>query len=287
MVQKMPRIDLQWFAEGEPAESMESGDLEVLYVQDGEPIEEPVEEPPKPEGKVLTAEEYEALTKKADASAAIAAPLAGLVERLGSQQPAVPANMQQPGETEEEFYARMEQQAFLPGQFGKVLKESLAREYAPVVNRMAGIILSQAKQIIRNDPERGATFRKYEKEIEEVAQRLPQTPDMYEQAYQQVMFKHQPDIINERMATMEAELEKKILAKYGIDPENVQPKGPSRQPVVSLGQKAAGGQGQERAQSQTIRLYESEKERMINSGLDPSNAYAVQAWLKNHPRRTK
>ena len=176
----------------------------------------------------------------------------------------------------------------MPGKFGQVMKAVSSREYAPVVNRMAGIILGQAKQLMRVDPERGQTFRKYEKEIEATASRLPQTPDVYEVAYKQVLLEKQPEIFEEQKLAYKDQMKKEILAELGLDPETYQPKQGQRQPAVqSLGQRAGAGGGGQPAERQTLKLFESEKQRMLDLGMDPRDPNAVQSWLRNHPRRAK
>lgn len=264
----------------------QNDDLEVMFVADGEPIEEPaqvVETPPA--GKTLTDEQYQELVRRGESASTLAAPLAGLVERMGQAQP--PVNVQQPGETDDEFYARMEQEAFLPGKFGEVMKKVNERQTAPIVNRMAGIILGQAKQLMRVDPERGTSFRKYEKEIERVAERLPQTPDLYEKAYQQVMLEKQPEIFEEQKLAFKEQMKKELLAELGIDPATMGGKAqPARQAVQSLGQRATSGSGGAASgEKATLRLYESERQKMMDLGMDPKDANAVQSWLRNHPRR--
>lgn len=274
------------------ADSVEGNqDLEVLFVQDGEPLEEPVAEPEPDAGKkILTQEEYESLVRQGQAAQTLAQPLEGLVQTLkAGREQQIPANMQQPGESEEEFWQRMENEAFVPGKFKDTMTKVMERQTAPIVNRMAQVILEQSKQLMRVDPERGTLFRKYEKEIVEEARNLPQSPDVYEKAYEKVVLRKQPEIFQEQMASMTAELEKKILEKYGIDPNTAQAKvqaQPGRKPVSALG-NPSGVSGNESPQGTKIRLYESEKERMLSQGLDPSNPYAVQNWLKNHPRRSK
>ena len=278
------RIDAQWFAEGEGED--ENG-LEVLFVQDGDPIEEkqPDENQEQAQkGRTLSDEEYAELVRKADGAAALAEPIAELVKKVAApaQSPAV----QQAGETDEEFMARMEQQAFIPGKFGETMRAVSERINAPVIGQMANIILNQARQIMRSDPERGATFRKYEQEIVEVAKTLPQTANVYEQAYEKVLLRKQPEILEEQRKADKEELKKEIMAELGIDPATVGQKQPTRKPIESLGQRSAagGGAGQESGK-QVIRLYESERDRMMAIGLDPKDPDAVAVYLKNHPRR--
>ena len=178
----------------------ENQDLEVLFVQDGEPLEEPVAEPEPDAGKkILTQEEYEALVRQGQAAQTLAQPLTGLVETLkAGREQQVPANMQQPGESEEEFWQRMENEAFVPGKFKDTMTKVMERQTAPIVNRMAQVILEQSKQLMRVDPERGELFRKYEKEIVEEARNLPQSPDVYEKAYEKVVLRKQPEIFQEQ-----------------------------------------------------------------------------------------
>ena len=269
------KIDAQWFAAGGEEEG-----LEVLYVQDGDPIEEPAveAEPPKPEGKVLSESEYQELLKRADTSAGLAEPLSKLVEKMAS--PAPQQQEQRVGETDEEFYARMEQEAFLPGKFGEVMKKVAERQNAPVIGQMAKIILDQSKKIMRSDPERGAMFRKYEQEIVEVAGTLPQTADVYEQAYEKVLLRKQPEILEEQRKLDREALKKEILEELGIDPVTLKP---GSKPMVTLGQGSAGGGGS--APVAKIRLYESERDRMIDLGLDPKDPDVVASYLRTHPRR--
>jgi hypothetical protein len=257
-------------------------DLEVMFVQDGAPLEDaPVEE--KPEGKVLSQAEYDELVRRSEAAQALGQPIARLAEGLAERQQ--PVQVQQPGETDEEFYARIESQAFMPGQFGRAMKEVQERTLAPVMGRYSQIILDQAKKLMRVDPEKGETFRKYERDIDKEVEQLPKTPDVYEVAYQRVMMRRQPEIMEERLKAHEVEIEKKVLEKYGIDPASVGvPEGKERRPAMETVSTRSGGAPAPKG-PQALRLYESERDRMLAIGLDPKDPRAVSAFLKNHPRR--
>jgi len=272
----------------------DGSNLEVMLVRDGEVLEDtPVEESVVPKGKTLTEEEYQELVRKGETANSLASPLTGLVEQLGRQQQQ-PVNVGKPEESDEEFYARMENQAFVPGQFGKVMGEVQKRTLAPVLGQYSGIILDQAKKLMRVDPDNGALFRRFEGEIEREVERIPgqyRHPKVYEEVFQRVLLKHQPEIIKETIEGQQPELEKAILAKYGLDPEKLkkeQEEGgikPARQAVQSLGQRNSPismGQGEGKG---GLKLFESEAERMSNQGLDPKDPDQVRSWLKFNPRR--
>jgi len=265
----------------------ENGDLEVLFVADGEPLEEPAVADEKPAVRTLTDDEYNELVRKADAASALASPLGSLVERLDqNQQRQVPANYQQPTETEEEFAARMEQQAFLPGQFGKVIDELTTRKIGPVVARMSDIIISQSKQIMRSDPERGEMFRKFEKDIDQEAANLPRTVDIYEKAYEKVMLRKQPELLEQQRIADREQIKKELMAELAAAGVVLPQEGEQRKAAIqSLGQRAGSGNASGGSGSKRISLYESEAQRMLDIGMDPKNAQQVERYLANHPRR--
>ena len=261
------------------------GDLDVVLVSDGEPVVERVVVE-KVEGRTLTDEEYQELVRKGDASSRIVAPLTSLVERMQGGQQA--ANVQVPVESEEEFYARMEQQAFMPGQFGKVMGEVSKRQMAPVIGRMGQIVLDQAKRLMRVDPEKGETFRKYEGEIEKEVQQVPaqfRGPEVYEEVYQKVLARKQPELMDERLEKERERIRAEIIKEYGLEDGGGGAAQPARKPMQSLGQRASAPNAEGGQARQSLRLFESERDRMVNIGMNPTDPQQVQSFLKNHPRR--
>lgn len=259
-------------------------DFDVVFVKDGEVLEEQAEEE-KPAGRQLSEEEYAELVKKGDSSNALVAPLSSLVEKM--QAPQQPANVQLPGESDEDFWKRVEEQAFVPGQFRKAMTDVQQRAMAPILGQYASVIMKQAKQLMRVDPERGTLFRKYEKEIDQEYERIPpqqRHPDVYNDIYERVMVRHQPEMMQEERTKLKDELKAEILKEYGIDPNKDKPVPGVR--VQSLNQRAGAPNAEPRSQEgKALRIFESERDRMVSIGMDPKDPDQVRSYLNSHPRR--
>jgi len=168
---------------------------------------------------VLTPEEYEALKSKGSESSAIREGLSQLSERMGRPVNAPAAEpQQQAGESDADFSKRLEAQLFETGKTAGAIQEAIGRYAGPYFQQVLGTMGVQSRKILEADAEKGPTFKKYKKEIEEhvaglsPAQRL--NPGVWDSAYETITGKHSGDMLQERIN----EGVQKALKEMGIDP---------------------------------------------------------------------
>lgn len=194
---------------------------------------------PLDEDKVqLSKQEYEALKQQRGGDATEV--IKQLAEVLKQQQP-VNQPMQERGETDEEYEARLEAELFKPGQSGKALRSFMERELGKREAMYAQSIANLSKQIAKSDPANALIFEKYSDEVEATLQRLtPQQradPNAMAWALGEVKKNHFNDIL-------EMEIERRTKGKEeaaGKDKKqapasrgsavNASPSGVSRQPI--------------------------------------------------------
>ncbi len=186
-----------------------------------------------PEEKPLTKEEIEELRKRADAQVQTKETFNLLSEQFkASQKTQVnpqPANIpqQRPTETDEEYGKRVEEEMFKPGRALGILRETIGKEVAPVIQNLQNITVQQGRRLLELDPEKGTYFKKYKGEIDEFVRGLPpvqqMTPGVYDFAYDRVMSTKQNEIVEEKVnATIEQRVNealKKKLKELGIEEE--------------------------------------------------------------------
>lgn len=192
----------------------DADETEIITLAPGEapPSEEEGDED---DGKVtLTKEEYDQLRNGRDNTGLLAEGLKELKDVLGSQQQQ-PANLQQqPGESDEEFEKRLEQDLFAEGKSGKAIKEAVQRYGGGQVSQLMSMISAQNKKLMQLDEENGPIFKRYKGEIEKIVQDLPveqqNHPQVWEYALTQVKNTHRDELQEE---TVEQLVERRVAEK--------------------------------------------------------------------------
>ena len=158
-----------------------------------------------------------------------------MMEQLGQQlQPKQQQPVQQPGESDDEFRKRLDEN-YLETGITSAMDEYFARRLRPEVQRLLQNNLYTSRRLAMLDPEKGPLYQKYQREVEErIAQLPPQSklynPEVYDEAIAQVAAKHGDEIINERLQqALETEREK-IKAELM---EELGSAAPKRRPVHS------------------------------------------------------
>jgi hypothetical protein len=190
-------------------EELDEEQPEVIVLRPGE--EAPKE--PEDDNRVsMTKEEFEELRKKTD----IASRIPELIQQFGNASRPVNIPPQQKHESEEEFATRLETELFKPGNAARVIREAVDRISKPQVAALASVVTQQARKLLEVDPEKGSTFKRFQKDIDAVVANLPpetrSNPAVYEWAYNQVVQKNSPSLEEERI---NAAVEKR-LAEMGI-----------------------------------------------------------------------
>lgn len=262
-------------------------ETEVVQLQEGQevPIEEPgKKEEPKPTGVTLTQEQYDELLKGKDSTEALSKGLEGLVETL--KVPQQPANVQpQQGFDDKE----LEELAFKPGGFKEAVQKVAAQMLGQTQGPLAVGLVQQNRKLLKVDPKTSELFNKYEGEIEKKVQSLPvnirMMPDVYEQAYRQVVFEKQDEIINDKAQKIADAAVKQALEKAGIKTEGGEETTPSKPAMYQEGQVRGTVQ---KAPTKKLYITTEDVQDMMNRGMDPKDKDQVESYIKNiKSRRAK
>lgn len=133
---------------------------------------------------------------------------------LALQQMQMQGNSQEKGESEEEFRERIKNEIY--DDPVKALEGVISKKLTPEIRRLAQNNLYHSRKYLEIDPEKGDNFKKYQKEIDSVVQKMGNDaklgdPEVYQKAYQQVMASHIDDIVSDRV--------KKALEEQGSSKE--------------------------------------------------------------------
>lgn len=181
----------------------------------------------------LSREEFEALKSQKggqeegseDAAAKMMRDLATAINQGRAPEGAEDVAAQQPGESWEDFQKRANEEIFGDNPTKAVL-EIINRSTGGYVQQMNGIVMQQAKQLMRLDPEKGELYRKYEDEIEKKVKQYGKngmSPQVLERAYKDVVAEHQSEIIGDSVKEQaRAEAMRILKEEYGIDPEKAE-----------------------------------------------------------------
>ncbi len=204
-------------------EEKEQGE-EFVELKDGEALPEEQEEevPEELRGKSpkQIAEEMRALNARlqqsTDSGNALRDGLAALGEKLTPQQTAAPLPVQQSGESDEEYAARISKEMFQDGTapYKAILdvvkrtgKKEILGEIAPALNMMLSYTMKMAEATVKADPVDGKVFKKYEKEIREEFKRLPaeqqRNPEAWQYLVNQAKVRHFGESVEEAVERTE------------------------------------------------------------------------------------
>ena len=138
-------------------------------------------------------------------------------------EPKVQQMQQQPGESFEDWKARINKRIFKEEDTVGVLGEVIERMMQPYVGQVMANQMQLTRENMKNSTEHGSLFRKYEGEIDRELQALPprdqNNPQAVKWAYDKVLARHQDDIVAEKAATLAEELLNKKLEELGIGQE--------------------------------------------------------------------
>lgn len=272
-------------------EDEEPDETEIITLGPGEkpPEGDEDDEEGGDEGKVtLTRQEYEALRQGKDPTDVLAKGLADLKDVLGKQQP---ANLQQqPGESDEEFEKRLEQDLFAEGKSGKAIKEAIQRYGGGQIGQLMTYISSQNKKLLELDGERGPIFKEYRGEIEKFVEGLPPEqqnhPQVWDYAFEQVKGRHVDDIAKKRADERIDELVNARLREMGYDPDSVPQNGGQKKRRASHVESGRGSANAGAAPAKKRKIYATadDKEAARRSGI-ATEGPAFERFLANRGRR--
>ena len=268
------RTHLTWFGDEEPPMDfidVEEDEPEVIILADGEqpPEEEPEPDPEKEQLKQQLAQLQTQVQNNENLGTIIGQQIANAVgDRAPSETP-----VQQPGETDEEFAKRFDDELFKPGKALGLIQEAVFRTAGRPFNQLVGITTEQSKQLLKLDPNEGPVFNRFEKEIESMKRKLPMAeqndPKVYQKLLTEVKQQH-PELQQEQFEQAVQQKVQEALKEMGINAEQ-----PKAKPTYteSGGVRAQGGG----APPKTKRIYATERDKIeaARLGLD------VKTYLSN------
>jgi hypothetical protein len=257
-------------------------DLEVAFEEEAEqefvreadvPPEEPTDTLPEEAKKKTKAElfaETQALRAEAaarpDSSAAVVAGLEKLAEKLKPAEAAAVA--QQPGETEEQFVARLKVDLFDETKVGPTLREAVLRYVGPVLQQQNSDSFSTAMKLMELDPDTGPTFKRYKAEtltyLRANFRGYETSPRALELAFQQVRSSHVQDIAEELAQKRLAELRK----AEGLEEKPAGAAPPARRPM-GLEAGSAGGTSGVAPRRVTVVVTPNDEREAESRGVSP------------------
>jgi hypothetical protein len=253
----------------------------VVAFEESEPAEEdfvreadlPVEQDTLPEeAKNKTKAELYAETQslraeaaaRPDSSAAVVAGLEKLAEKLKPAEAAAVA--QQPGETEEQFVARLKVDLFDETKVGPTLREAVLRYMGPVLQQQNNDAFATQQKLMELDPETGPMFKRYKAEVLTYLRTnfrgYETSPRALELAFQQVRSGHVQDIAEELAQKRLAELRK----AEGLDEKLAGT--PPRKPM-GLEAGSAGGSSGVAARRVTVVVTPNDEREAESRGVSP------------------
>lgn len=218
--------------EGGPSlEGFDDDDPDMTEIITLGPGEKPPEEEEEEEGGgdddriTLSKEEYEALKSGKDPTNALAKGLEDLKDVLKGQGAA--ANVEQkPGESDEDFEKRLEEELFSEGKSGKAIKEAVQRYSGGQTSELMAYISQQNKRLLQLDEQKGPVFKRYQGEIEQEVQKLPAAqqkhPQVWDYAFEQVRTRHKDELEQESAEERANRMFKEKMEALGLD-ENGEP----------------------------------------------------------------
>jgi len=165
-------------------EGFEPGDEDDYMIVD--PDEEEGEE--KTEEVKLSKDEYDQLLQKTDATETLNQSIERLGQTLrsdGEEETAEALPQQQPGESDDEFSKRFEEELFASGKSYKAIQEAMKRMMGPVLGQQSKVVSDQAKRILfMENPE----AKEYKKDIESYVKKSGRQwdPNVWEEAWKNV-----------------------------------------------------------------------------------------------------
>lgn len=226
-----------------------------------------------------TEEQLSELRSKADAVDAMRQGIEQLGDRLQGGQ-AQPAPQKEPGETEEEFRKRLDEQVYEKG-FYESMMEFNRRKIGPILNQQIQNLLFLARRDLERDPERAETYKKYRQEIDAEVAKNPNAiygdPEHLIKIHDQVTSRHQPEIIESRVSEM---VEAK-LRELGVSSEGTPKKAPNPQ-FSESGVTPPQQRSKSKPKPKTLTPREDEYRRKI--GLNKGDFYA---FLERNPETKK
>lgn len=273
----MPEPELK-FEEASPL-----GDLEVLLegideIPSGEPqIEGPEDLKGMTREQILqkVQQEREEANKKLAAmeeQAKLTSALKGLTQQTQQQVVRDPSQMPQqlPGETEEAFKARFNEQ-FYNNPYDTMM-EFQRKKVAPEVQRIMGANVQMSRKLTALDPDRKDTFAQYQAEIDDMVARLsPEQKlydiDVYTKAHDAVIARHVNEIIDRKV--------KEAMGKGSPQPK----------PTAPVPFSEQGTAPRPMGPTKTFVLSRKEQFWAAQHGLSPERA--AEYFMRNPDRRIK
>lgn len=145
----------------------------------------------------LSKEEYDQLMSKTDANQTLSQSIDRLGQQLrqeGDEDTAEALPQQQPGESDEDFSKRFEEELFASGKSYKAIKEAMQRMMGPVLGQQSKVVSDQAKKILFME---NPVAKNYQKKIESYVKKSGRQwdPSVWEEAWKSVQL--EPDVQEE------------------------------------------------------------------------------------------
>ncbi len=227
----------------------------------------------------VSKEKYEEMVKQGNSADVLNQGLQNLAETLkgrGESSAAVP-DQQRPGESDADFRERISKDLFEDGKTYGALTEVMQKEFGPVFNQLAAGTVKLQKKVLRNDPETGEYFKRYEKDIDKFVEGLPagqrMNPEVYEYAYKQVLQQKQPEVLEYEVEKRADKIFEEKLQQYGLKVEggNI---------VRNDGQVAVygetGGIGPSGRPKKQVKVDPEEARRLQNIGVRLQDHYSTR-----------
>lgn len=223
---KFSRMDLTWFGNkvtDDPEPDIEGEDEFDIVTVDNLDDPDPDEASGEEEQKItMSPEEFQELKKKGDSAAALQQGISELGNVLNKPQPRQELPEQRPGESDEDFKKRFNQELFGDNP-SDVLDEYFNRKLGPLMQQVGGITSEQAKELLMVKDDTKKYFNRYKDDIEEYHDSLPaaqkSNPRSWRYAYDEVLKQKRDDIVEHEVQERFDEMFAKKMEEMGMSQE--------------------------------------------------------------------
>lgn len=210
--------------------------------------------------------ELQQLRQKADPVDAIERGLRGLKDDLRAPAPVQQVvQPQQPGESDEAFRERINEQLFKADNPSQLIEELVERKTKNLQAQVGNTTMELKRQLMKTNPQTSDVFNKYEQEIVQRVQSLPaqdqSNPGAFDWAYQQTLNAHLDDIIEERA--------KKLAEGSNGQGEGSEESQGSQEPL-QMSQARGGSSGKVKIKAKnTVYVTDDDRRIAAQRGIDP------------------
>lgn len=280
-------MDLQWFGDVQFEEPEDDDEFEFVSEEEANAVPDPDEGLPEDVKKLSKAELYrqmQGIQEQANSVQALKEGLEGLSSKLQKQGQPVNAQtvpQQQPGESDEEFWKRVNSDIWSENP-GGVIRDAVQREVSKITQSVGQSLVENRKLALKNDTEKGEYYKRYEDEINQVISSVDPNvrtnPQVVDYAYQEILRRHADDLVEERASKKVSEaVQEQVrqeLIRYGIDPDKPPKKASS---TAGLGIESSAGQPAQRSTKKRVVITDEIRRRAAVKGLSPEKLAEAEA----------